>query len=485
MRSRWAFSCTCSIVLLFIARPVWAQATVALGFKSVGRGAPLIASLPTFGFSPDTSPSGFRRPALRDWPFVGPAILTLDVPGLNGLVPEQVVFGSAWEGAAPKEITPLAVDLFTSKDFYQDAALWSDKRYYRCNSPQAVESQQGGNVPVLGKTIGRDPPRTAAWGYCDRGYPREAIISPYPFTTAQAHYDALLTETRSRGGPTVHSYATVPGELTGQYQPGGPGENWYAMMFGVQSSTVASLLTPEYRKRFVQELYHQGNTNAPQWPSQYCWAEGFMRRWYPPATGVQPHYVMVTPKAVQISAGTARNLVTNIYIGRSFEMDGAVPRLGADVPRWYGETIGFWDGDTLITWTSNVQGWTAHSAFEFSSKMQTVEIYTPARDASGHITGFNHEAVFYDPEALLEPIRIVRNFVKTGDLDAGSPYTYIECVQTIFPVNGKATPLSPGSSFQYDVLDIFNRPWAQILEKYHEQGMKKPQATEDLFNFNR
>ena len=105
---------------------------------------------------------------------------------------------------------------------------------------------------------------------------------------------------------------------------------------------------------------------------------------------------------LQISAGVARNFVTNIYLGRSFRMDGKVPRLGADVPRWYGETVGFWDGDVLITWTSNIQGWTAHGAFEFSGKMQTIEIYTPTRDTGGHVAGFNHEAVFYDAEALVD-----------------------------------------------------------------------------------
>ena len=54
---------------------------------------------------------------------------------------------------------------------------------------------------------------------------------------------------------------------------------------------------------------------------------------------------MVTPKMVQILAGVARNFITNIHVGRQFTMTGAVPRLGAEVPRWYGETIGFWDDD--------------------------------------------------------------------------------------------------------------------------------------------
>jgi hypothetical protein len=54
-----------------------------------------------------------------------------------------------------------------------------------------------------------------------------------------------------------------------------------------------------------------------------------------------------------------------------------------EVPRWYGETIGFRDHDTLITWTSSIQAWTVHGAFEFSNRMQTIEIYTPNRDANG------------------------------------------------------------------------------------------------------
>jgi hypothetical protein len=32
--------------------------------------------------------------------------------------------------------------------------------------------------------------------------------------------------------------------------------------------------------------------------------------------------------------------------------------------------VGFWDGDTLITWTSNVQGWFTHGSWEYSSRMQ-------------------------------------------------------------------------------------------------------------------
>jgi hypothetical protein len=152
------------------------------------------------------------------------------------------------------------------------------------------------------------------------------------------------------------------------------------------------------------------------------------------------------------------------------------------VPRWYGETIGFWDGDALITWTSNIQGWASHGVFEFSNKLQTIEIYTPQRDADGKFLGLGQEAVFYDPESLVDPTRIVRTFRKLSDFDEGDPYVFPECLQTIYPVNGKATPVAPPAVIPYDVLDMYGRPWAQLWEKYSEQGMTHPEPA-DIFDF--
>jgi hypothetical protein len=453
----WTAVASAAVVTVAVAAAVQttkAQAPAAV--QSVGRGAPVTEA--------------------RDFQPVGPNVI--GGRGRGGApAPTPVFVGSARNGDVPSGIQPLPIDLFTSKDFYKDRALWSDKRYFRCNAGAALEGQWGANGVEI---IGPKGPATAAWGYCDRDMPRSALVSPYPYKTAQAHYEALMAETKARGGPTQHTYATVPGEWSGRYQrPSQTGEHWF-FMNKVQISTVLSLLTPEYQTRAVQEHYHQGNTNVAHWPSQYCWPEGFMRRWHPAA--VSEHQVLVTPQVVQIMTGVARNFVTNIHIGRTFNLEGGVPRLGADVPRWYGETIGFWDRDALITWTSNIQGWKTHAAFEHSSKMQSIEIYTPNRDAGGKFTGLRHEAILYDPDALVEPIRIVRNLAKVSDLDTGAPYTYIECVQTIFPVSGKATPLSPGATFNYEVLDLFGRPWAKLWER-HEQNMERP-ADADIFDFS-
>jgi len=464
----------CVAASLRATAPQTAQATRAQ--KSVGRGWPVPVPLKPFTGYPGDDFVG----AVTPWYYTTSATAT--------------------GGKAPDSVQPLPRDIFTSKDFYSDRDLWMDKRYYRCNSPIALDSIWG-DYASGPKALDNDDPKTAAWGHCERDYPREAIVSPYPFKTAREHYEALLAETQMRGGPTGHTKDTLPdwnGRYTrnlnlvfGRGRKGGAGAplpqefaeppQW-VVGWANQMPTILSLLTPEYQQRYVQQMYHKVNSNAAQFSLMYCRPEGLLRWWSGPG-GPSQLDLMAVPGRVQFLGGTD-NALRHVQIGRSFDLKGKVPHLGAEVPSWLGETIGFWDGDTLITWTSNVQGWFTHSSWEYSNQMQLIEIWTPRRFADGKFAGLEHETIFYDPEAFVQPVRDIRFFSRRGDFRDAPPIHHDHCNQTIFVgEDGRGTQVPPGTTINYTVRDLYDRPWARIWEQYFEKDMKRPVAAEDLGGF--
>jgi hypothetical protein len=359
----------------------------------------------------------------------------------------------------PAGMQTLPIDLFLSKNFYRDQKLWSDQRYFRCNTPRQLTDIWTSH------RIGEKPPTSAAWGDCSKDYPREKIVSPYPYKTAKEHYEALLAAARAKGGPTVYTKATTP-DWDGYYAREPQADHGAEWMWGTvnQVPTILSLLTPEYQKRMVQMNYHEAVDNSPQWEASFCYPEGFLRWWAEFSAGGNFQLTM-TPWQVQFLSGIAANFLRQVLIGEQHVQK---------VPQWYGETVGFWDGTTLVSWTANVQGWTlSHSMFEYSDKIETVETYKPAYDASGKFVGLDHEAVFYDPDAFVRPLHATYRFVRQATPDNPTRrYTYIECLSNLRNTNGRPTQLT-GADPRY--IDYYGRPWAQNWEKYFEVGWDKPQ----------
>lgn len=316
-----------------------------------------------------------------------------------------------------------AQTLFSTDDYRQDRALWTDPAYFR-----HLTAAEFRNVHRTGDSEGS-------------GADEFELVSPYPYLTSEEHFRALL-EAANAG--TTHTIETLP-DWDGYVTAANTG--WLSGA-GVQASTIVSVLSPQYQEYYVQQLKAESEGRA-WWPSAFCLPDGFLR-------GIQlPEQFIVRPREVII----INNVQTETQVRRVYvDERGHAPTEDA-FPQWLGESIGFWDGDALIVHTNQIKQWNASRSaiFEFSDQLTAVERYE--RD-SGGIVG---EVTLYDPIALAQPVHATMRFEITENPEFRAVYS--TCTDTDGPAtnvyansDGVLSQRAPGDPGYWDASDP--RPWA-------------------------
>jgi hypothetical protein len=154
-------------------------------------------------------------------------------------------------------------------------------------------------------------------------------------------------------------------------------------------------LTPEYRAKLEKKL--ADHNQGIEWDSlSYCLPAGFPRWLTEPFLRefiVRPEEVWM----INEQQSETRRIYTD---GR-----GHVPEDEA-YPLWTGDSVGFWDGDTLVVHTiNNKEGQYNRGQPDYSDKVSAVEKIRKI-DANT----IEDDVTVYDPLSLVEPWHVVNRF---------------------------------------------------------------------------
>ena len=153
-------------------------------------------------------------------------------------------------------------------------------------------------------------------------------------------------------------------------------------------------LTPPYAARFAEwkRRFEADGSQEPDTVTR-CLAFGM------PRFGTMPVEIIQTPGQITMNLGVLHDI-------RRIYLDGIGHTVGAD-PSFSGDSVGHWEGDTLVVETNNLRAGTVdRNGIPYSDKLTAVERIR--RVSPGRL---EIETTLTDPEAFVVPFTMKRAYV--------------------------------------------------------------------------
>jgi hypothetical protein len=231
--------------------------------------------------------------------------------------------------------------------------------------------------------------------------PKPAPAREQTYATSWDEYQAL--KARAKGG-TVLTPLTAP-DWSGIWRRSGTPEE------ELNPSEVVTALTPKYKAAY--EVKRAKSAKGIEWDRASACLPVGMPRW--PADPWL-HEFVIKPKQTWMLYGQLQEERRVYTDGRGHVSDTVA------IPQWDGDSIGFWDGDTLVIHTNHMKpGEYWRGSPETSYQASTVERWRRL-DAD---TMESRETV-YDPVSLTRPVHLRYTYSRVKDPDVRIDYDSCE-----------------------------------------------------------
>jgi hypothetical protein len=328
----------------------------------------------------------------------------------------------------------------------------------RCVTAQsAIAAVLMGPALVLAQPGGSD---TGSFKSCSSVQGAGCVSEPGPETPVAAAYRdsyAAYVEMKNKahGGSayTRADYAKMP-DWSGAWTRGSGGLKFDPAQPGrLSEGHTTAVLTPKYEAAYREKLKQVANSN--EWDQlSDCLPSGYPRWLTEPFL----REFIVTPQEtwmINEQQSEARRIYTD---GR-----GHIPASDAK-PLWTGDSIGFWDGDTLVVHTISV----THGQYQRQNPDYSESTSTLERIRMTDPNMIEDDVTVWDPKGLKQPWHVVDRYARVGTPNARIDMWSCEANNNVVrTADGSTQFVLPGETVKID------RPYREPDSFYLTDAQKK------------